>query len=183
MQNQTNSKMRISLLPRRTILITVIFAIAFAFVEAAVVVYIRQILGIDSGFGYEQLAINKDQIIFSLPGLAFLSSETVSQIITVPQVLKTELFREVATLVMLISVAVLAGKNLRQKAAYFLLAFGAWDIFYYVFLRLLIGWPKTLFDTDIFFLLPIAWVGPVITPVLVSTLIVFTSLVLLNRRN
>lgn len=175
--------MKISLLPRQTILITVIFAIAFAFVEAAVVVYIRQILGIDAGFGYEQLVINKDQIIFSLPGLAFLSSATISQIITEPRIMKTELFREAATLVMLISVAALTGKNLRQKAAYFLLAFGVWDIFYYVFLRLLIDWPKTLFDTDIFFLLPIAWIGPVITPVFISTLMVFTSLVLLNRRN
>ena len=74
--------MRISLLPRRTILITVIFATAFAFVEAAVVVYIRQILGIDAGFVYEQVVINKDQIIFSLPGLAFWSLETTSQIIS-----------------------------------------------------------------------------------------------------
>ena len=84
---------------------------------------------------------------------------------------------------MRISGAALTGKILRSRAAYFLLAFGVWDIFYYVFLRLLIDWPKTLFDTDIFFLLPIAWVGPVITPVFISTLMVFTSLVLLNRRN
>ena len=80
----------------------------------------------------------------------------------------TELLREVATLIMLAGVAVLAGRTARQRFAFFLIAFGVWDIFYYVFLKLLLGWPESLLTWDILFLLPVPWVGPVLTPCLVS---------------
>ena len=58
--------------------------------------------------------------------------------------------------------------NFRQWLAGFMISFGVWDIFYYVFLRLLIGWPESLMTWDLLFLLPVPWVGPVIAPVLVS---------------
>jgi hypothetical protein len=79
-----------------------------------------------------------------------------------------ELWREAATLVMIAMVAALAGRTWRRRAGYFALAFGAWDIFYYVFLRLISGWPKTLLDWDILFLLPLPWWGPVIAPVTIA---------------
>ncbi|MBI2594611.1 hypothetical protein HYW39_02860, partial [Candidatus Curtissbacteria bacterium] len=62
------------------------------------------------------------------------------------------------------------------------LVFGLWDIFYYLFLRLTIGWPKNLFDLDIFFLLPTPWVGPVIVPIAISTILIIGSLAYLSRR-
>ena len=49
-----------------------------------------------------------------------------------------------------------------------MISFGVWDIFYYVFLRLLIGWPESLATWDLLFLVPVPWIGPVIAPVLVS---------------
>ncbi|OGY26642.1 MAG: hypothetical protein A2Z11_04025 [Candidatus Woykebacteria bacterium RBG_16_43_9] len=163
------------------ILPLVIFAIAFAFVEATVVVYLREILSIDAQVGYEQV-VNKDQALVVLPGIAFLSPSIVGRIITDSTILKIEQFREAATLLVLGSIAFLSGKKLIQGVAYFLLAFGIWDIFYYIFLRLTIGWPKSLGDLDIFFLLPVPWVGPIITPMVISAIMILTSLILLNRK-
>ena len=130
----------------------VIFSIAFAFVEAAVVVYLRHLLGAS------QPQIPESEVLFLVPGIAFLEPQTAVQIITNTDLLNVEMIREAATLVMLLSVAVIAGKTLKEKIAYFFISFGVWDIFYYIFLRLTIGWPKSFSDLDIFFLLPTPWV-------------------------
>jgi membrane protein implicated in regulation of membrane protease activity len=61
--------------------------------------------------------------------------------------------------------------------------FAIWDIFYYIFLWLLIGWPESFFTWDILFLLPVTWVGPVLAPVINSlTMIVLAGLILLADR-
>lgn len=83
-----------------------------------------------------------------------------------------ELPRELATLVMLFAVGVLAGKNWRARWGYALLAFGVWDIFYYVFLKVICGWPHSLLDWDVLFLIPLVWWGPVLAPVLISLLMI-----------
>ena len=87
-----------------------------------------------------------------------------------------ELFREVAAIVMLVAVAAIAGKKFWQRFGYFIILFGIWDIFYYVWLKVTIGWPSSLFDWDILFLIPIPWIGPVIAPVLVALLMVIIGL-------
>src|ERR1043166_3119153 len=84
-----------------------------------------------------------------------------------------ELWREAATLVMLAAVGLLAGRTWRRRAGYAALAFGVWDIFYYVFLRVISGWPRTLFDWDVLFLLPLPWWGPVLAPVSIAVLMIF----------
>src|SRR4051812_4410 len=83
-----------------------------------------------------------------------------------------ELWREAATLVMIAALGVLAGRTWRRRAGYAALAFGAWDIFYYVFLRLISGWPRTLLDWDILFLLPLPWWGPVLAPVSIALVMI-----------
>jgi hypothetical protein len=83
-----------------------------------------------------------------------------------------ELWREAATLVMLATLGLIAGRTWRQRAGYAAMAFGAWDIFYYVFLRLISGWPRTLLDWDILFLLPLPWWGPVLAPVSVALVMI-----------
>src|SRR5262249_41090948 len=80
--------------------------------------------------------------------------------------------REAATLVMITAVGVLAGRTWLRRVAYASLAFGIWDILYYVFLRLVSGWPKTLFDWDILFLLPLPWWGPVLAPVSIALVMI-----------
>lgn len=117
------------------------FAIAMAFLEAVVVVYIRGLL-----------KITPDHVTLG----PFVTMET---------------WREAATLVMLATVGWLAGRKGLDRWAYGLFAFGMWDIWYYVWLKALTGWPATLFDWDVLFLIPLRWWGPVLAPVLIAVLI------------
>jgi hypothetical protein len=127
--------------------IVMAFAIAMAWVEAASVFYIRAL--VDRVEPYQA---------DPLPMHGALG--------------KVELWREAATLVMIATLGVLAGRTWRRRAGYAALAFGAWDIFYYVFLRLISGWPRTLLDWDILLLLPLPWWGPVLAPVSIALVMI-----------
>jgi hypothetical protein len=85
---------------------------------------------------------------------------------------EVELVREGATLLMLAVTGVLAGRTWRSRLGYAAIAFGSWDILYYVFLRIISGWPASLFDWDILFLLPLPWWGPVLAPVCIASLMI-----------
>ncbi|NEW84547.1 MAG: hypothetical protein GZ094_19575 [Mariniphaga sp.] len=87
----------------------------------------------------------------------------------------TEIFRELSTLIMLLGIGVLAGKSKHERFAWFIYSFAIWDIFYYVFLFLIINWPVSLIDWDVLFLLPMMWVGPVWSPVLLSLLMILLA--------
>jgi len=130
-----------------------VFSIAMAYVESAVVVYLRMIY-YPNGFAFPLTSIR-------------------------PDMAATEFFREAATMVMLASIGILAGKNSAQRFAWFLFSFGVWDIFYYVFLKLLLNWPESLLTWDILFLIPIPWVGPVVTPVIVALTMITLALLLM----
>ncbi|MDF1576678.1 MAG: hypothetical protein P1P86_15945 [Bacteroidales bacterium] len=139
----------------RLILIVTAFAIAMGFLESAVVVYMREIL-YPGGFAFPLSPIPVNLAL-------------------------TELFREVATLVMLISIGVLAGRSFSTGFAWFIYSFAIWDIFYYVFLWLLLGWPESLMTWDVLFLIPTTWTGPVLSPVLVSLSMILLAMVILLR--
>ncbi|MCG6909990.1 MAG: hypothetical protein LJE94_07695 [Deltaproteobacteria bacterium] len=130
-------------------LCVVVFAVAFAWVESAVVVYLRHIYFPD-GFSFP-LVVNWEG-----------GRHVVDPLIRI------EFGREIATIVMLISVGWVAGRNRFQKFCYFMLAFGVWDIFYYVWLYVMIGWPESVMTWDLLFYVPLPWVGPVVTPVLIA---------------
>jgi hypothetical protein len=83
-----------------------------------------------------------------------------------------EVAREAATLVMLLTVGILAGRTWRSRLGYTAIAFGVWDIFYYIFLKTMCGWPHSVMDWDILFLIPLPWWGPVLAPVLISLLLI-----------
>lgn len=159
------------------ILKVIIFSIAFAFVEAAVVVYLRHLLGVN----FAPPQVDRSEILFLTPGIAFLEPQTAVKIISNTAILNVERIRETATLVMLAAVAALAGKLFWERVAFFFLAFGVWDIFYYVFLKLTINWPQTFADMDIFFLLPTPWVGPVYVPLAISSLLIIGSLLYIRK--
>ncbi|MCL4366427.1 hypothetical protein M1437_04330 [Patescibacteria group bacterium] len=161
---------------RTTIIQIVIFSLSFAFVESSVVIYLRHLLGAS------QPAINQNDVLLLLPGITFLQPQTALEIITNSQLLLVEMIREAATLVMLAMAALLAARSIKEAFAFFSLAFGIWDIFYYVFLKLIIDWPKSLFDLDTLFLLPVPWIGPVFVPILISSVMVVLSLIYLKRR-
>ena len=85
---------------------------------------------------------------------------------------EVELVREGATLLMLAMTGILAGRTSRARWGYAAIAFGCWDILYYVFLRIISGWPASPFDWDILFLLPLPWWGPVLAPVSIASLMI-----------
>lgn len=138
------------------------FAVAFGFVEASVVVYLRGALGMLPG------------VQGTLADVARLSSSAYQQAYTVDQfpksLLRVETLREAATMVMLVSVALLAERRLRERWAIFLWTFALWDLTYYFALRATVGWPGSLTDTDILFLIPVPWLAQIWFPVLVSGL-------------
>ena len=127
-----------------------VFAIAMAYLESAIVVYLRAIY-YPQGFAFP---------------LASISTRTFL----------TELGREAATLLMLFAVARLAFSGGWARFAAFAYLFGTWDIFYYLWLKVFLDWPQSLLDWDVLFLIPIVWIGPVLAPVLVSLLLIAGSL-------
>jgi len=138
--------------------IVIVFSIAFAYIESAVVVYLRAIFYTD-GFTFPLT-------IFGLDSFG-------------RRLLWTEIGREVATIVLIFTGSWLFGKNRRQRFAYFLTIFAVWDIFYYVWLKVLLDWPSSIMDWDILFLIPTTWASAVLYPVLISiTLLVFAAVIL-----
>jgi hypothetical protein len=94
------------------------------------------------------------------------------------QVFTIEVGREAATIVVILTAAILFGHNRRQKVAYFMIIFAVWDIFYYVWLKIFIDWPGSIMDWDILFLIPMVWASPVLAPVLVSLTLIFFSIII-----
>lgn len=119
-----------------------LFGIAMAYLESAIVVYLRALM-YPGGFDFPLVMVEKQIII-------------------------TEVFREVSTIVILLAISTITGKYFVERFAWFIYCFGVWDIFYYVFLKILIGWPETFMTWDVLFLVPVTWIGPVITPVITS---------------
>ena len=127
--------------------VVVVFSVAFANIEASVVVYLKHIFH-PGGFKFPMTVFGE--------GPHFR------------RFLFTEMGREAATMVLIVTTCWLAGRNRQQRFAYFLAIFAVWDIFYYVWLRVLSNWPATIMDWDILFLIPVAWASPVLYPVLIS---------------
>ncbi len=94
---------------------------------------------------------------------------------------QVELVREAATLLMLATTGLLAGRRWRARLSYAAIAFGVWDILYYVFLGVICGWPSSLFDWDILFLLPLPWWGPVLAPVSIASLMIVWGTLVTQR--
>ena len=133
--------------PLKRLCTVFIYAIAMAWVESAVVVYLRVLTQRVNPYQANPLPV----------------SVGLGQI---------EIGREVATLVMLWAVGWLAGYTWRSRLSYSLIAFGVWDIFYYIFLVPMSGWPRSVLDWDVLFLVPLPWWGPVLAPMLISTLLI-----------
>lgn len=133
------------------------FFIAMAFLESAVVVYLRALF-YPQGFEFP---------IVPMHGI----------------LVTTEVFREFATLVMLLAPGALVTRSALERFAWFCFGFGVWDIFYYVWLKVLLDWPSSLMTFDLLFLIPVPWVGPVWAPCVISIGLILLALVILRGRS
>lgn len=126
-----------------------------AFLESSVVVYLRKLF-YPNGFNF--------------PLKGFLD----------PSILSIEWVREFATIIMLLIVGIIAGNKLYKRFAYFIYAFAIWDIFYYIFLKLILNWPNSLFTWDLLFLIPWPWIAPVLAPLLCTILMLITAFIIIH---
>ena len=133
-----------------------IYAVAMAYMESAVVVYLRAIY-YPQGFDFP---------------LALMP----------PDMVAIEVGREAATLIMLLGVAALAGVDRWERFLAFCFSFGVWDIFYYAWLWVFVRWPPSLLTWDVLFLIPVPWIAPVLAPVIVSVALVAGSLLMLRLK-
>ena len=146
----------------------IVFAIAMGYLEAAVVVYLRELY-------YPEGFYIKEKVKFP-----FIKFGVVSELKPFPKkIILTEIGREAATIIMLAGFAVAAGNTFVTSLGYFLILFGVWDIFYYVFLKIILNWPETFSTTDVFFLIPVPWIGPVWLPIILSGIIIAIGLIIL----
>jgi len=146
----------------RTLVVTAFFGAAFGFVEASVVVYLRAIMGLLPGYSGNLADVTN--LSSGIYQNAHLLGALPKGFLTV------EIVREAATMIMLISVALLTVSAARERWAIFLWAFAVWDVFYYVGLRATVGWPSSLLTPDVLFLIPVPWFSQVWFPILVSAL-------------
>jgi hypothetical protein len=128
------------------------YAIGMAFVESAAVLYLRTLYGGVDPVGPRRPALDP-----------------------LPDFVWVEIGREAATMLMLATVGWLAGRATAGRIGAFFLAFGVWDIFYYVFLWVFTGWPPSVFAADVLFLIPLPWWGPVLSPTLLALIIVIAG--------
>jgi len=139
----------------RKLLPVTLYSIAMAYVEAVIVIYLRQLYHIED-------------VVRDMPAV-------------IDRMTLFELGREVATLAMLAGVAWASGHKLWDRLAYLGYTWGMWDIWYYIWLALLIGWPTSPLEWDLLFLLPFPWWGPVLSPALVSLLMVIGAVAALRK--
>jgi len=142
---------------RSLVIWVTVFSIAMGFLETSVVVYLREIY-YPEGFAFPLTPIDSHIAI-------------------------TEILREAATLIMLVSIGYFAGKSFASGFAWFIYSFAIWDIFYYIFLKLLLNWPESLMTDDVLFLIPVTWVGPVITPIIVSLSMILLAMLIVWYEN
>jgi hypothetical protein len=151
-----------------------LFGVSFAFVESAVVAYLRHAWQPIHSRLFPDAPVDS---IFPIIRIDQLEAEGPEHM----RLLWTELAREAATLIMLGSVALATARNVRQWFAGFMIVFGVWDIFFYVFLKVLLDWPESLATWDLLFLLPLPWVGPVWSPIVVSLAMIVSGVMILRR--
>lgn len=141
------------------LLLLAVFGLAMAHFEGVVVFYLRKILGLND-------TVSNRESVREFP----------------KRYLYIEMTREAATIIMLVAIAILAGSTWIERGILFLWTFAFWDLFYYLSLYILTGWPENLKATDVLFLIPVPWIAPVWLPVGISsaTIIVIALLFLFN---
>ena len=158
--------------------VVTLFALAMAYLESAVVIYLRALFHVSGNL--ITFTPSRTSVWFSVPYFTLLKPAALSRVLPRASISSIEVAREVATVVMLVCLAWLAGRDWKARSAFFLYAFAVWDLGYYAFLRALIGWPTSFKSLDVLFLIPGPWIAPVWVPIAISVAMIAIALVLLG---
>lgn len=161
---------------KRRVLAVLLFGVAFGYLEAAVVTYLRALHEPVRQHYYPGRPASE---LFPLLTLEQTRSAAPQEI----RIIVIEVGREAATLVMLAALALAVSENSSQWVAAFAIAFGTWDLMFYAGLKLLLDWPASLLTWDILFLIPVPWAAPVLAPSLVSAAMIAAGIFHLRREN
>ncbi len=126
----------------KTLFIYLILFISLAYIESAIVVYLREIYYPD-GFHFPIIIIDNHIALI-------------------------EIGREAFTIIILWVSSLLSANQFKERFAIFIFNFGIWDIFYYIWLKIFINWPMEWLEWDILFLIPVPWASPWAAPVIIS---------------
>jgi hypothetical protein len=144
----------------KTLIYAAIFGIAFAYVESACVTYLRASTGLLPGYMQSLAEVQKQSV--GIYSQEILRENLPTSLFTI------EFIREIATMVMLLSLSFVVAKKLKERVAMFLWIFAIWDIFYYVHLYWAVRWPENLLTKDVLFLIPVPWIAQVWFPIAIS---------------
>lgn len=144
-----------------------LFGVGFGFVEAAVVVDLRAI--VEPAVARAMGGSTPERF----PMIPF--DRVARDDPAVGRLLRIEVLREAATLVTLAGVGIAAGRSFVGRFSAFVAAFGVWDLTYYVSLRLMSGWPRSIWTWDVLFLIPVPWAAPVLAPGIVAATMVLAG--------
>ncbi len=150
-------------LTRHQLLTSAIFALSFGFVEGAVAIYLGAAVGLLPGYAGTLADVARRSADLHGQEIRHLNNMA-------PSLLTVEVFRKAATMLMLLSVAILAGQKWGERLAIFLWIFALWDIGYYVALRATVRWPYSPTSPDVLFFIPVPWTSQVWFPILISVL-------------
>ena len=134
-----------------TLILLYAFGIAFGYIEGAVAHYLRMHY-YPEGFTFHLKMLDLHIIII-------------------------EMGRELCTLIVIFVMAWISAHYMSRRVFNFLMIFGIWDIIYYAALFLFEAWPKSLFQWDVLFLVPVPWFSPVMAPVTISSLWIITNII------
>jgi hypothetical protein len=148
-----------------------VFALAMGYVEGVVVVYLKELVS------QQMPAITKRDVVFSLGLIVFIDGSIIEN----ARLALIERTREAATIIMLVAVGLLSSPKVKRRIAAFFFTFSIWDLAYYGTMRVWLGWPVSIWDLDVYFLIPVPWAGPVLTPIVASSIIGLISAWVLLR--
>ncbi len=138
----------------RILFIYTVFGVAIAYMESAIVVYLRA-LYYPHGFSFPMKQIPMNMALI-------------------------EIGREAMTIIIIWMISLIPFRAFKKQIALFMYIFGIWDIFYYFWLKVFINWPVHILNWDILFLIPVPWIGPCLSPVLVSAGLILAALFILK---
>jgi hypothetical protein len=85
-----------------------------------------------------------------------------------PRIVALEQTRQAATVLVLVAMAIVAGRNLQQQFGTAFYALGGWIVLRYAAIRTITDWPAGLADIDTVLYLPHAVYAPVWMPIVIG---------------